>query len=69
MPKSDALNGVRNIRNIAKVAIKNNPDTKINDLKLKIAPPVKTDNIRVDKNPPPAIMPVPKPKDPCAGIP
>lgn len=69
VPKSDALNGVRNVRDIAKDAIKNNPDTKINDLKLKTAPPVKTDNISVGRNPAPAIKPVPKPKDPCAGIP
>ncbi|CAA7392469.1 AHH domain-containing protein [Chryseobacterium fistulae] len=69
IPKTDALNGVRNVRNIAKDAIKNNPDTKINDLKLKTAPPVKTDNLRVTPAPAPKLMPVPKPKDPCAGIP
>lgn len=69
VPKSDALNGVRNVRNIAKDAIKNNPDTKINDLKLKTAPPVKTDNLKVTPAPAPQLMPVPKPKDPCAGIP
>ena len=69
VPKSDALNGVRNVRNIAKDAIKNNPDTKINDLKLKQAPPIKTDNLRVAPAPAPKLIPVPKPKDPCAGIP
>jgi len=69
VPKTDALNGVRNVRNIAKDAINNNPDTKINDLKLKQAPPVETDNLRVAPAPAPKLMPVPKPKDPCAGIP
>lgn len=69
IPKSEALNGVRNLRDKAKDAINNNPDTKLNDLKLKQAPPVKKDNINVNNPPAPVIMPVPKPKDPCAGIP
>ncbi|MDC8102654.1 RHS repeat domain-containing protein [Chryseobacterium rhizosphaerae] len=69
IPKSEALNGLRNLRDKAKDAINNNPDTKLNDLKLKQAPPVKKDNINVNNNPSPVIMPVPKPKDPCAGIP
>ncbi len=34
-----------------------------------VAPPVKVHNIRVNTPPPPKIMPVPKPKDPCEGIP
>ncbi len=69
IPKSEALNGVRNLRDKAKDAINNNPDTKLNDLKLKQAPPVKKDNINVNNPPAPVLMPVPKPKDPCAGIP
>ncbi|MCT2561808.1 RHS repeat domain-containing protein [Chryseobacterium herbae] len=69
IPKSEALNGVRNLRDKAKDAINNNPDTKLNDLKLKTAPPVETDNLRVTPAPAPKIMPVPKPKDPCNGIP
>ncbi len=33
------------------------------------APKPKTDNLRVTPQPAPKLMPVPKPKDPCAGIP
>ncbi len=69
IPKSEALNGVRNLRDKAKDVINNNPETKLNDLKLKTAPPIENDNIRVNTPPRPIIMPVPKPKDPCAGIP
>ncbi|GAE66934.1 AHH domain-containing protein [Chryseobacterium indologenes] len=69
IPKSEALNGVRNLRDKAKDAINNNPDTKLNDLKLKQAPPVKKDNINVNNPPVPVIKPVSKPKDPCAGRP
>ncbi|RZJ40460.1 MAG: cell well associated RhsD protein, partial [Chryseobacterium sp.] len=63
IPKNEALNGVRNLRDTAKDAINNNPDTKLNDLNLKQAPPVETDNLRITPAPAPKIMPIPKPKD------
>ncbi|WP_206531754.1 hypothetical protein [Sphingobacterium sp. DR205] len=45
IPKSEALKGLRNLRDKTKDAINNNPDTKLNDLKLKKAFPVKNKTI------------------------
>ncbi|WP_419868741.1 RHS repeat domain-containing protein [Chryseobacterium sp. CT-SW4] len=56
IPKSEALTGLRNLKDKAKDIINSNPDTKINDLKLKTAPPVKTDNLQ-NTTPPPAVLP------------
>jgi RHS repeat-associated protein len=64
--KTDALESVRNLRDKAKDAINTNPDKKVNDLKLKNTPPIKIDNIKVDRNPLPQIGPKPQniPKSP-----
>lgn len=43
--KTDALEGVKNLKDKITDIIKNNPETKINDLKLKNTAPVKTDNL------------------------
>ncbi|SKC15506.1 RHS repeat domain-containing protein, partial [Chryseobacterium balustinum] len=56
IPKSDALNGVRKLRDHVSDIIKSNPETKINDLKLKSTPPAKINN-----NPRPQTKPQPQP--------
>lgn len=61
IPKSDALNGVRNLKDKVTDIIKSNPETKINDLKLKNTPPVKVDNTTVQQPRPQVTFPQPKP--------
>lgn len=56
--KSNALDGVKNLKDKLTDIIKNNPDTKVNDLKLKNTSPVKTDNLQ-NTTPPPAVLPKP----------
>lgn len=42
---------------------------EIQPYNLTTPPPAKTDNIKVNNNPPPKLKPIPVKKDPCAGIP
>ncbi|MDO5614812.1 MAG: DUF6443 domain-containing protein [Cruoricaptor ignavus] len=73
IPKGEAVKGIRALRDKAQDAINSNPDTKINDLKLQSAPPIKMDgglDAQKRKNEQPImLMPKPEQKDPCAGIP
>lgn len=63
IPKSDALNGVRNLKDKVSDIIKTNPDTKVNDLKLKNSTPIKVDNTNVEKPLPAITFPQPKKKE------
>lgn len=62
--KSNALEGVKDLKNKLTDIIKNNPETKINDLKLKNTPPVRTDIIKPNRSPSPAPQTLPKPTPP-----
>lgn len=69
IPKSDALNGVRNLRDKVVDIIKSNPETKINDLKLKNTSPIKIDNTKANTPPPANLFPQPKQNDWCKNNP